>query len=339
MKHEAMLYDELDEKKVQCHLCAHECKLTDTNFGICNVRQNIKGKLYTHVYGEAVSSHVDPIEKKPLYHFLPGSVSYSIATIGCNFSCSYCQNWQISQKSMATSLGHGLGLGGRHTPPEFVVETAQEKNCKSIAYTYTEPTIFFEYAYDTAKLAKEAGIFNVFVTNGYMTKTALETIRPYLDAANVDLKSYRNEYYRKICNGQLKPVLDNIKLMKEMGIWVEVTTLVVPDQNDSDEELNDIAEFIAGVGKDIPWHISRYHPDYKYTDSPETPIETLRKAQEIGEAHGIRYIYLGNVHEGLNTNCHNCGSLLLKREYMGLGRNNIENSKCPKCGTEVAGVF
>jgi pyruvate formate lyase activating enzyme len=278
---------------------------------------------------------VDPIEKKPLYHILPGSRSYSIATIGCNFSCDFCQNWQISQSSKKS----GKGLGGYPMPSERVVENAKRQKCKSIAYTYTEPTIYFEYAYDTAVLAKKAGLINVFVTNGFMSKSALEKIKPYLDAANVDLKSYSDDFYRKMCNGRLQPVLDSIKLMKKLGIWVEVTTLIVPEQNDSDSELNNIAEFIASVGKEIPWHISRFHPDHKYKDSYPTPIKTLRRAYNIGVENGLHYIYLGNVHEGLDTRCKSCGELLLRRAYMGVNRNYVKSGNCLKCGTKVEGLF
>ena len=335
MQHEAMLYDKLKDNKVQCHLCAHECKINFGQFGVCGVRSNRGGALYTLVYNETIASHIDPIEKKPLYHFYPGSDSYSIATVGCNFKCSFCQNWQISQSNKKK----GSHLSGITMPPEEIVRSAKKSKCKSIAYTYTEPTIFFEYAYDIAKLAKTEGIANVFVTNGFMTKDALEMINPYLDAANVDLKSFSNEFYKKICGGKLHPVLDSIKLMKELGIWVEVTTLVVPDLNDSDNELNKIAKFIASVGKDIPWHISRYHPDYKHKTSPSTPIETMRKAEKLGKKHGLQYIYLGNVHEGLHTKCHNCGELLIVREYMGLSKLDVKDGKCPICKTAVGGVF
>jgi pyruvate formate lyase activating enzyme len=335
MKREAMLYKKLDNNKVQCNLCAHECKISEKKFGICGVRKNIGGTLYTLVYSEAISSHVDPIEKKPLYHLLPGSGSYSIATVGCNFKCDFCQNWQISQSNKKDKPD----FGGYNFPPSEVVKNAKERNCKSIAYTYTEPTIYFEYAFDTAKLATEAGLYNVFVTNGFMTKAAIETIEPYLDAANVDLKSFSDKFYKKTCKGRLQPVLDSIKLMRKLGIWVEVTTLVVTNQNDSEEELNNIAKFIASIGKEIPWHISRFHPDYRYTDSHATPIETLRLAYEIGKNHGLHYVYLGNVHEGLDTRCKKCDGLLLQRAYMGVNRNNIKNGKCSKCNTLVDGIF
>lgn len=297
---EAMLYKKLEENRVQCYLCAHNCKIASGRFGFCGVRQNIQGTLNSLVYAEVIAYNVDPIEKKPLYRFLPGSTSFSIATIGCNFHCGFCQNWQISQ---ASRRSHSF-RGKRYNPgevyelmPEKAVEEAKRNHCESISYTYTEPTIFFEYAYDTAKKAKEAGLKNIFVTNGYMSKEALETINPYLDAANIDLKSFREEFYTGNCKGHLQPVLDTIKLAKKLGIWIEVTTLIIPGQNDSTSELTDIAHFIASVGKDIPWHISRFHPDYQFLNQKPTPIETLKKAEDLGRKAGLRYIYLGNVRD------------------------------------------
>jgi len=331
---EAMLYEKLDNGKVQCNLCAHRCKILPDKFGICGVRKNKDGLLYTHVYGEVISSHIDPIEKKPLYHFFPGSSSYSVATIGCNFRCGFCQNWEISQVSKRDK-----DISGYELSPEEVVREAKKNNCKSISYTYTEPTIFFEYAYDTARLAKKEGIYNNFVTNGYMTKEALEMIKPYLDACNVDLKSLREDFYKNICKAQLQPVLDSIKTMKRLGMWVEVTTLIVPGKNDSDKELKSIAEFIVGVGPEIPWHISRFHPDYKYMDSKPTPASTLKKAKDIGERSGLRYIYLGNMFEGNNTYCYNCKELLVERSVFDVTRYNIKDKKCPKCDTIVDGRF
>lgn len=287
---EAMLYEKLDGGNVRCNLCAHQCKIAPDKFGICGVRKNQDEKLYTHVYGDVIASHVDPIEKKPLYHFLPGSFSYSIATVGCNFKCSFCQNWQISQASKRDK-----DVSGYELKPEKVVREAKKNNCKSISYTYTEPTIFFEYAHDTARLAKKAGLSNIFVTNGYMTEEALEVIKPYLDACNVDLKSFREDFYRDMCQAHLGPVLNSIKTMKKLGIWVEITTLVVTGKNDSDEEFKDIAEFIAGVDPGIPWHISRFHPDFKYLEAAPTPVEGLKRAREIGKKAGLQHIHLGNV--------------------------------------------
>lgn len=327
---EAMLYEKLDGGKVYCYLCSHHCRVLPGKFGICGVRQNIDGKLLTLIYGEVIAEHVDPIEKKPLYHFLPGTGSYSIATIGCNFKCAFCQNWEISQSR---------DVSKNFVKPEDVIKETKRTGCKSISYTYTEPTIFFEYAYDIAKLAKKQGLYNNFVTNGYMTKKALETIRPYLDSANVDLKGFSQEFYSRFCKARLEPVLESIKTMKELGIWIEITTLIIPGQNDSEKELNSIAEFIASVGIEIPWHVSRFHPDYKYLDSIPTPVETLRRAKEIGDKAGLRYIYLGNALEGNDTFCYNCGAVLIKRIVFDVVENNINNGKCRKCGAKIDGIF
>lgn len=333
---EAMLYRPLSEQKVCCDLCRHLCQVAEGKFGFCGVRQNREGKLYTHVYGEVIAAHVDPIEKKPLYHFLPGTTSFSIATIGCNFHCPFCQNWQISQ---ASKRKEGGGRGHKLSPQE-VVDLARSYGCKSISYTYTEPTIFFEYAYDTARLAKQEGLANVFVTNGYMTADALETINPYLDACNVDLKSFREEFYRKLCKAHLEPVLDSIRLMKKLGIWVEVTTLVVPGQNDSEKELKSIARFIAETDPDIPWHISRFHPDYEFTDTPATPLETLRSALSTGKKEGLRYIYIGNVlGESEDTECPSCGKVLIRRQGFHVSASRLKGSSCPDCGQMIAGRF
>ncbi|RFT15504.1 MAG: Radical SAM, Pyruvate-formate lyase-activating enzyme like [Candidatus Saccharicenans subterraneus] len=336
-RREAMLYVRQDGNRVACRLCAHRCLLGEGQFGLCGVRQNLDGVLYTHVYEEAIAAHIDPIEKKPLYHFLPGSKSLSIATIGCNFRCPFCQNWEISQ----TRLSDGKsGIQSRHLPVKEVVRQALLSDCESISYTYTEPTIFFEYAYETARLAKESGLKNNFVTNGYMTAEALEEIKPYLDAANVDLKFFRDESYQKMCKARLQPVLDSIQKMRELGIWVEVTTLVIPELNDSEEELRGIARFLAGVDRDIPWHLSRFHPDYKYLKSVNTPLATLKRAREIGQAEGLRYVYLGNVWgEGEDTHCPQCGTAVIRREGLWVKSNLLEDGHCPKCGQTIAGIF
>ena len=336
MMKEALLYGELPESKVNCSLCSHRCTVAPSKFGICGVRQNRDGKLYTHVYGEVIAAHVDPIEKKPLYHFLPGTTSFSIATVGCNFRCPFCQNWQISQASKRKEEGFSEGS----LPPQEVISQAKRQRCQSISYTYTEPTIFFEYAYDSARLAKKEGLANVFVTNGFMTPEALEFIKPYLDACNVDLKSFREEFYSKMCQAHLEPVLDSIRLMKKLNIWVEVTTLVVPGENDSEEELAGIARFISGVDSDIPWHISRFHPDYKYTDSNATPLDTLRKAYSIGKKEGLRYIYIGNVWgESEDTVCPHCSRVLISRHGFYVSEYKLKDSSCPFCGGRIAGVF
>ncbi len=333
---EALLYEKLENKFVHCYLCGHQCRIADKKFGFCGVRQNLDGTLYTHAYGKVIAAHIDPIEKKPLYHFFPGSFSFSIATIGCNFHCGFCQNWEISQ----STFRDGSDLDGEDLSPQEIVETAIKNKCKSISYTYTEPTIFFEYALETAKLAKAKGLYNNFVTNGYMSGDCLQMIQPYLDAANVDLKFFKDSSYRNICKGSLEPVLNSIKLMHKLNIWVEITTLVVPGENDSEEELCDIAEFIVCVDKNIPWHVSRFQPDYNFTDHRPTPEGTLKKAQDLGKKCGLNYVYVGNVYGwGNDTHCHNCKKLLVKREVFSVLEYNIKKGKCAYCSTIIPGIF
>ena len=333
---EAMLWRGLEGNKVDCFLCAHRCKVVEGKFGVCGVRENRDGKLVTRVYGEVIAAHIDPIEKKPLYHFLPGTTSFSIATVGCNFRCPFCQNWQISQVTKTDKRF----ADSQALSPEEAVRLARMRGCRSISYTYTEPTIFFEYAHDTARLARDVGLANVFVTNGYMTAEALRTIQPFLDAANVDLKAFRDETYKKICGARLQPVLDSIRLMRKLGIWIEITTLVVPALNDSDGELGEIARFIASVSPEIPWHISRYHPDYEYDQAPATPLGTLQKAGQIGKDEGLKYVYIGNVWgESEHTECPQCGKTVLRRSGFSMEENKIKGGKCPFCGAPVAGVY
>ncbi len=336
MIREAMLYLPLEDQKVSCVLCHHNCQISPGKFGICGVRENREGKLFTRVFGDIIAAHVDPIEKKPLYHFLPGSTSFSVATIGCNFRCPFCQNWQISQASKGKDV---FGQGHKYSPQD-VVSNAKKHRCQSISYTYTEPTIYFEYAFETAKLAKKEGIANVFVTNGYMRPEALEAIEPYLDACNVDLKAFHEGFYKDMCGAHLQPVLDSIRLMKDLNIWVEITTLVIPGRNDSEQEFTQIARFIRDVDPNIPWHISRFHPDYKYTDADATPVESLRQARSIGLKEGLRFIYIGNVlGESEGTLCPNCREMLIPRQGFYISENKIREGKCPYCGTFIAGVF
>jgi pyruvate formate lyase activating enzyme len=336
MIREAMLAESGEGGRVICCLCAHRCVVAPGKFGTCGVRENRGGTLLTHAYGDIIASHVDPIEKKPLFHFLPGTTSFSIAAAGCNFRCGFCQNWEISQ---APRRGRPAGRG-RDTAPEDVVRGALAQDCRSISYTYTEPTIFFEYAFDTAKLARAAGLANVFVTNGYMTAEALEAIHPFLDAANVDLKAFKEEAYKTVCGARLEPVLDSIRLMRKLGIWVEVTTLVVPGMNDGEDELRAIARFLAGVDRGIPWHISRFHPDYEYAGARPTPVATLRRALTIGREEGLPYVYVGNVEgEGEDTICPGCGRTLVRRRGFRIEANAIAAGTCPSCGTKIAGKF
>lgn len=335
MKKEALLYEKAGDSDVHCFLCNHHCRIQDGKFGICGVRQNISGVLYTLVYGRPVAMHVDPIEKKPLYQFLPGSRSFSVATVGCNFRCGFCQNWEISQADAMV-----LASPEDFVSCEEVVALALKNGCQSISYTYTEPTVFFEYVLDTAKLARAKGLRNVFVTNGFMTRECLAMIKPYLDAANVDLKFYNDDSYRRVCAGRFRPVLDSIGLMREYGIWVEVTTLIVPGENDSEGELKSIAQAIAGVDKNIPWHISRFHPDYKFTDHEATGEEILRKAFELGEGAGLRYIYAGNVYGwGNDTLCPECGKAVIRRDVFTIVRNMIKEGRCGYCAASIPGVF
>lgn len=332
---EALLYKKLDDGKASCFLCSHLCRIAEGRRGICRVRENRGGTLYTHSYGELIARNVDPIEKKPLYHFLPGTLSYSIATLGCNFQCDFCQNWQISQVSEAETLG----VRSRKTAPEDVVREALLSDSRSISYTYTEPTVFFEFAYDIARPAKEKGLANVFVTNGYMTGEMLDMMAPFLDAANVDLKSFSNDFYRRICKGKLDPVLRSIEKMKQLGVWVEVTTLIVPGLNDAEQEMEGIARFIAGLDRKIPWHISRFHPQYKMDHLGATPMRTMERAWEIGKKAGLEYVYLGNVAgKGNHTYCPRCNNLLIQRSGFSITENSIKEGKCPKCGNAVPGV-
>ena len=335
--HEAMLYSKEAEGKVQCRLCRHGCKIEPGKTGICNVRLNRGGTLYSVFYGNPIAMNVDPIEKKPLFHYHPGTKAFSIATPGCNFQCPFCQNWDISQYGRV----EGTREPTKEIPPEIVVSQAKANRCKSISYTYTEPTIFFEYAYDCAKLAKAEGMGNNFVTNGYMTREAIDTIKPYLDAANVDLKAFRKDTYRKMMKAQLDGVCDSIKYMKQAGIWIEVTTLIVPKMNDDPAELKDIANFLVEVGRDIPWHISRFYPHYQYDDVPPTPISTIKAAYEIGKKAGLRYVYMGNVPEGPteNTYCYQCNAKLISRSGFSMTENLVtERSACPKCSAEIDGI-
>jgi len=289
MKHKAMFYNKIQEGAAECFLCAHKCVIAQGALGKCRQRQNIDGTLYTHAYGELAACCADPIEKKPLYHFLPGTKAFSIACLGCNFQCGFCQNWQISQKG---AFGR---VPLRHFSPEDIVISAISQGCDSIAYTYTEPTVFFEYSFDTAKLAKSKGLSNIYVTNGYMSKEALDSISPFLDAANVDIKSFSDDFYKRICKARLAPVLDTIRRMKSLGIHIEITTLILTGYNDSETELRHIAEFIAGVDANIPWHLSRSHADYMFKDMIPTPYSTIEKALDIGLNAGLKYVYPGNM--------------------------------------------
>lgn len=323
---------------IECLACNHHCKIANGKTGICGIRKNQTGNLKLLVYGRASASNVDPIEKKPLYHFYPDTEIFSFGTVGCNFRCSFCQNWDLSQfhKSHETSE---IEKAGYQLLPKDAVQFCLDNGIPAIAFTYNEPAIFFEYAYDTAVIAKKAGLKTVYVSNGFESREALEKIRPYLDAINIDLKAWNPEFYSRICGARIEPVKKNIKWIWEQGIWEEVTTLIVTKQNDSDEEIRSIAEFLAGISPDLPWHISRYHPAYMMEEEP-TPIETLLKAYETGKAAGLNYVYMGNITipDKKNTICPNCNETVIERQGY-LIENNLNKNKCPKCDTIMAGRF
>ena len=333
----AYLYESLNEKKVRCNLCNHRCVIKNGRRGICGVRENQEGILKTLVYGKLIASNIDPIEKKPLFHVFPGSLSYSVATVGCNFKCLFCQNADIAQMP---SDHNGMIMGDFFTP-EDIVDAAIKGNCKSIAYTYTEPTVYFEFAYDTAKIAHEKGILNVFVTNGYMTSEAIEMISPYLDAANVDLKAFNEKFYKEICKAKIEHVKETLIQMKSLGIFIEVTTLLIPGLNDNRHELEMLAEFLVeSLGPETPWHISGFYPTYKLLNRPSTPLETLIMAREIGIKTGLKYVYTGNVpsENSENTFCYKCNNLLIDRQGFYVKKNLIENGNCSHCGAHIDGV-
>jgi pyruvate formate lyase activating enzyme len=336
MIREALLFEKLVDARVQCGLCAHRCKINPGRRGLCGVRENKDGILYSLVFGTLIAEHVDPIEKKPFFHVHPASRSYSIATVGCNFSCEFCQNHEISQMPRST-----LMITGEDTAPATIVERAKKSACNTIAYTYTEPTVYLETAMETAKIACREGLKNVFVTNGFMTPEAIAMMAPYLAAANVDLKSFRDEFYKKQCGARLTPVLESLKKMKELGVWVEITTLLIPGLNDSLEELKDIAAFISSLGLETPWHISRFHPQYKMLKAPSTPVSSLHRACHIGKEAGLKYVYSGNVpgDEGENTCCADCGKLLISRYGYRIIDNNLSEGSCPYCGKKLEGIF
>jgi len=333
----AYLWEPEKDRRVKCNLCNHRCVIKDGKRGICNVRENRSGVLETLVYGKVIARNIDPIEKKPLFHFMPGSRSFSIATVGCNLKCRFCQNADIAQMPS----DRGGAIMGDTVLPEQIVADAKQTGCRSIAYTYTEPTIYFEYAYETAKIARTAGIRNIFVTNGYMTPEALDRIHPYLDAANVDLKAFTEDYYRKLCGARLEPVKETLVHMKSLGIFVEVTTLIVPGLNDDETELQSLARFLMeAIGPETPWHVSRFHPTYRLMDRPSTPVKTLLAARNIGLGAGLRYVYAGNVpgESGEDTLCFQCGKTVIERWGFSIRKYDIEGGRCRHCGAVIDGV-
>lgn len=334
--HLAQFWEAAGDSRVRCGLCRFHCLIGDGRRGRCGVRENRGGVLYTLVYGKVAAENLDPIEKKPLYHFYPGSQSLSIATVGCNFHCLHCQNHQLSQWPHERP-----GIPGSLVSPQEIVSQALACGAASLSYTYTEPTIYFEFAYDTAVLARQAGLKNVFVTNGYTTTAALEAIAPCLDAANVDLKGFSSTAYREVTGAALGGVLDCLRDYRRLGIWLEVTTLVIPGHNDSEDELRQIAGFIADeLGRDVPWHLSAFFPTYKMHDRPPTPIDSLLLARGVGRDAGLEYVYLGNVDEpgSGDTLCPGCGAIVIRRNRLRYVENELVDGRCQTCRAAIAGV-
>ncbi|MDZ7798355.1 MAG: AmmeMemoRadiSam system radical SAM enzyme [Patescibacteria group bacterium] len=330
----ALLYKKKPDNKVKCQLCNHHCLILPKKRGLCGVRENREGELYSLVYGKAISENIDPIEKKPFFHFLPGTLALSFGTLGCNFRCANCQNWQISQAPRLNKE-----IFGQDLPPKKIVQEALENDCQSIAYTYTEPTIFFEYALETMKLAHNKGLKNVFVSNGFMTKDCLKIAKPFLDAINIDLKFFDNNKYKKYCHGKPEPILENLKTIKKMGLWLEITTLAIPTLSDQKEMFEKIADFIkTELGEETPWHISRFSGaiSHKLDHLPDTPLKTLYQAYDIAQKKGLKYVYLGNVpgDKFENTYCPKCGSLIIERIGYNIKRYD-KKGQCPKCQQKI----
>jgi pyruvate formate lyase activating enzyme len=332
---EALHWTTIDEKTLQCHLCPRRCVLAPGQKGFCRARKNIGGTLYSLTYGQPVAIHVDPIEKKPLAHVYPGSKSFSIATAGCNLRCKFCQNWEISQLDAEK-------VTVQFVAPSEIVAMTKKYKCKTIAFTYTEPTMFYEYMLDIAKLAQQQGIDCVMHSAGFINEQPLRQLTPYLRAANIDLKGFNEKYYSSFCEGSLDAVLNTLKVLKEEGVWVEITTLLIPGGNDSPQELRELCQWIKdNLGEDTPIHFSRFFPMYKLTNLSPTPIASLKRAKEIAEEVGLHFVYVGNIPQALgeDTFCPQCNTLLIKRIGYTIIENNLSEGKCPSCDNDISGIW
>lgn len=332
---EARYYEKLPHRKIRCLLCPRECVIDDQERGYCGVRENRGGVYYTLVHSRPCTAHVDPIEKKPLFHFLPGTLAFSIATVGCNVECKFCQNWQISQVRPEQ-------VDNLNMPPRRVADLARQNSCHSIAYTYTEPTIFTEYMYDCASAGGRQGVKSVMISNGYINRKPITDLCNVLDAVKIDLKAFTEKFYRDLVAGELKPVLDTLVTLKERGKWTEIVYLVIPTHNDDPNELKKMCKWIVNeLGPDTPIHFTRFYPQYRLKNLPPTPVSTLVKARDIAQQAGIHYCYVGNVpgHEGENTICPECGRTVIKRIGFTILKNELKNGKCPECGHEIPGVW
>jgi pyruvate formate lyase activating enzyme len=332
---EASFYEKLPHKKIRCKLCPRECVIDDRERGYCGVRENRGGTYYTLVHSRLVSAHVDPIEKKPFFHYLPGTLAFSIATAGCNVNCKMCQNWEISQVRPEQ-------VRSTYAPSEDVAALANQYKCSAIAYTYSEPIIFYEYMMDTARAGHDAGVKSVVVTGGYIAHDPLKKLCKAVDAIKVDLKAFSEKYFKEVVNGELKPVLDALVTMRKLGMWSEIVYLVVPTLNDSDQEFKALASWIkTDLGVDVPLHFSRFHPEYLLKNLPSTPLETLERAKAIADAEGLHYVYLGNVpgHPAENTYCPKCRRVVVERLGYIIRGNHIRKGKCEYCQQPIAGVW
>jgi len=331
----AVLWIPLSNHRVQCNLCPHSCSLKEGQLGLCMVRKNINGQLISLSYDKIAAIHSDPIEKKPLYHVLPGSQSLSIATMGCNFTCKFCQNHSLSM------VGDQNQIFGEKKSPKDVIELALETGARSISYTYTEPTVFFELMLETAKLARQNGLKNIMVTNGYMSRDALSMIAPYLDAANIDLKAFSDDFYRKYCNARLEPVIKTIKAMREFGIWIELTTLLIPGLNDDQTEVGQLIHFILDLDRDIPWHVSRFFPHYQLLETSPTDVALITSVLQSARSRGLKFLYGGNFSSSdwTDTCCPDCGALLIERNGYSTKIPELTRGACSKCGYLIPGIW
>jgi pyruvate formate lyase activating enzyme len=335
VRHEALFWEQAGEGKVKCVLCPRECEVADVERGYCGVRENQGGQYQTLVYGALCSANVDPIEKKPLFHYLPGTTAFSIATAGCNIECKFCQNWQISQFRPEQ-------VGSVNVPPSRLVTTCRAHESPTIAYTYSEPVIFYEYMHDAAALARTHGIGSVMISNGYIQEEPLRQLCQHLTGVKIDLKAFTERFYSELCAGELKPVLNTLEILKDVGIWFELVVLIIPTHNDSPSEIEQMSRWVVKqLGPDVPMHFTRFHPTYRVTNLPATPVSTLARCREIALEAGVRYAYAGNVpmHPGENTYCHGCDKELIRRVGYRIKSNKITDGKCPKCNTIIPGVW
>jgi len=332
---EVRFYKKLSDLKIQCEICPKKCEIADLERGYCGNKENRKGSYYSLVYGESCAAHIDPIEKKPLYHYLPSTMAFSIASVGCNFECKFCQNWRIAQYRPEQ-------VESGYLPPKEVVSLSKRNDCPTIAYTYTEPVVFYDYMYDSAKLAKSEGIGSVMISNGYINEEPLTELCKQLTGVKIDLKAFTETFYKDYCSGKLKPVLNTLKTLKKIGIWYEIVVLIIPTLNDSDGEIKEMCQWIKSeLGVEVPVHFSRFHPMYKIKNLPSTPVKTLENARKVAKAAGLHYVYLGNVpgNQGENTYCPGCGEVLIRRIGYHILKNTIKGGKCPTCGHLIPGVW